>query len=167
MDDVQRLLHAARESLELSQAQLAKATGVSSRTLHRIENQIGMVRFETLDVLRNFYARAGLALIELEGKHRWALIFDEKLAPFPPSENISRLYEPVPGRVLKAARILAGMTQDELSGLANMAHTTIRKLEKLDPKVSPEKTYLLQKCLEGRGVEFQKPKDGVGWMLRR
>ena len=166
MEDVQRLLHAARESLELSQAELAKATGVSTRTLHRIENQIGMVRFETLDVLRDYYARCGITLFAPERGQRWALIFDETLAPFPPKDNVGRLYDPVPGRVLKAARILAGMTQHELSGIANMAHTTIRRMERLDSKVSPEKTYLLQKCLEGRGIEFHQPKDGAGWMLR-
>ncbi|NKN00584.1 helix-turn-helix domain-containing protein [Rhizobium leguminosarum] len=167
MDSVHRLLHAARESLELSQSDVAKATGVSTRTLHRMENDLGMVGFDILGKLRSYFESLGVTLISPADDQKWAMTFKLDLAPAPGPDVADKIYDPVPGRVLKAARILAGMTQAELASNSHVAHTTVRRIEKGDGKGSVEKVYVLQRFLEDRGVQFLKPQGEKGWSLRR
>ncbi|MGR9143945.1 helix-turn-helix domain-containing protein [Rhizobium leguminosarum] len=166
MDTVNRLLHAAREALDMGQSDVAKATGVSTRTLHRIENRQGLVGFEILENLRGYFKERGVALIETGDARKWALVFSRELAPLPDQTQKNRIYDPVPGRVLKAARVLSGLSQAELGALANFGHTTIRLLEKSDNGSTPERRYVLQTYLEKAGVEFVKPHGEQGWSLR-
>lgn len=167
METVHRLLHAAREALDLSQTDVAKATGVSTRTLHRMENDQGIVGFDILGKLRAHFERLGVRLIAPVEGARWAITFSPDLAPPPALDSSDRVYDPAPGRVLRAARVLAGMTQADLASHSNVAHTTIRRLEG-GGNVGAEKVYILQRCLEERGIEFIKPKGKeAGWALRR
>jgi DNA-binding XRE family transcriptional regulator len=166
MDTVRRLLHAAREALDLSQSNVTRATGVSTRTIHRMENCVGMVGFDILEKLRSHFATMGATLAVPEDGEKWAIAFSLALAPAPGSGAERRIYDPVPGRVLKAARVILGMTQAELGTHANLAHTTVRRLEGDDPTARPEKAYALQRFLEEKGIEFAKPSGGHGWTLR-
>ncbi|TBG85568.1 XRE family transcriptional regulator [Rhizobium leguminosarum] len=166
MDTVHRLLHAAREVLGLKQSDVAEATAISTRTLNRIENGSNLVSFETLARLRDYYGALGVTLVEQEGGKHWALEFSRQLAPPPETADGSfKIYDPLPGSVLKAARILVGMNQEELSSKSSLAHTTIRRLEKSDATVRPEKAYLLQRALEEHRLVFVKPTSQRGWLL--
>lgn len=168
METVHRLLRAAREVLDLTQAQVVEATGVSRRTLIRIETSSHLVNFQTLAQLREYFAQLGLTLVELENGKYWALKFDRKLAPIPQKADGSfQVYEPLPGNVLKAARVTLGVSQAELGLMVSLAHTTIRRLEQSDASVSPEKAYVLQRAFETRGLTFDRPTSRQGWLLKR
>ncbi|MFS8112038.1 helix-turn-helix transcriptional regulator [Rhizobium jaguaris] len=166
METVNRLLHAAREALDLGQSDVAEATGVSTRTLHRIENGQGLVGFENLTKLRVYFERLGIALVELDDPKKWAIVFDSDLAPKVDRTEKNTIYDPVPGSVLKAARVLASLSQAELAALTNFGHPTIRKLENTNDGSSPERRYVVQTLLEKSGVEFLKPTEQAGWALR-
>ncbi len=167
METVHRLLHAAREALDLSQTDVAKATGVSTRTLHRMENDQGIVGFDILGKLRAHFEGLGVRLIAPAESGGWAISFSPDLAPPPGLDASDKIYDPAPGRVLRAARVLAGMTQAELAAHSHIAHTTVRRLEG-GGNVGAEKVYVVQRCLEERGVEFIKPKGKeAGWALRK
>lgn len=166
METVNRLLHAAREALDMGQSDVARVTGVSTRTLHRIENGQGLVGFENLTKLRAYFESLGIVLVELENPKKWAIVFDSKLAPRADRTEKNTIYDPVPGPVLKAARILAGLSQAELAALTNFGHPTIRKLENTNDGSAPERRYVVQTLLEKSGVEFVKPAGQVGWSLR-
>ncbi|MGO7788363.1 helix-turn-helix domain-containing protein [Rhizobium ruizarguesonis] len=168
MDTVHKLLHAAREALTLTQPDVAKATAISTRTLHRIENETNLVSFDTLATLRAHYSSLGVTLVEHENRKDWALEFSRKLAATPKKKEQGPvgIYDPLPGPVLKAARILVNMNQAELSAKSGLAHTTIRRLEKSDSTVRPENAYLLQKMFEENGLVFVKPTSKHGWLLQ-
>ncbi|WP_259671412.1 MULTISPECIES: helix-turn-helix transcriptional regulator [unclassified Rhizobium] len=167
MEIVHRLLHAAREVLDLKQSDVAAATAISTRTLNRIENGSNLVSFETLARLREHFSVLGVTLVEQENGKAWALEFGRTIAPPPQkAESAFKIYDPLPGPLLKAARILVGMNQEELSGKSGLAHTTIRRLEKGDASVRAEKAYLLQKAFEECGLIFVKPTSQHGWRLQ-
>lgn len=166
IETVHRLLHAAREALDLSQSDVAEATGVSTRTLHRMENNFGMVGFDILGKLRGYFDELGMKLVADTDQGRWSLMFSRDLAPAREPGWEQRIYDPIPARVLKAARVMAGMTQAELSARAGLAHTTVRHLEKDSGKASLESAYRLQQYLEGNGIKFSRPNGEFGWTLR-
>lgn len=160
-------LHAAREALGLTQQQVAKETGVAARTIYRIESGTELVGFETLGKLRVHYQRLGVSLVLPSDATKWALSFSREIAPPPTSDTgTENLFDPAPGPVLKAARILSGMTQLELSLRAGLAHTTIRKLEKNATNVRHHNAYNLQRTFEDIGLQFVKPSLNTGWLLR-
>ncbi|WP_281040613.1 MULTISPECIES: helix-turn-helix transcriptional regulator [Rhizobium] len=161
------MLHAAREVLDLKQSDVTEATGISTRTLNRMENGSNLVSFETLAKLRDHFSALGVTLVEQADGKRWALEFNSKLAPAPLEVDGSfKIYDPLPGSVLKAARILVAMNQEELSAKTGLGHTTIRRLEKSDASVRPEKAFLLQRAFEEHGLEFIKPTSRRGWLLQ-
>lgn len=167
METVHRLLHAAREALDLSQTDVAKATNVSTRTIHRMESEQGIVGFDILGRLRSHFESLGVTLIAPVEREKWAITFSTELAPLPSPDAADDLYHPVPGRVLRAARVLAGLTQAELAARSSIAHTTVRRLER-GGNVGAEKVYLLQRAIEEQGVEFSKPlRERPSWTLRR
>jgi hypothetical protein len=56
-------------------------------------------------------------------------MFSTELAPPPEPGNMrKRLFDPAPGKVLRAARVLLDASQDAVAKQANLAHTTIRRL---------------------------------------
>lgn len=167
MDIANIQLHAAREALGLTQQDVAKETGVAARTIYRIESGTNLVGFETLEKLRLHYQRLGISLVLPSDAARWALSFSREIAP-PPTSDIGteNLFDPAPGSVLRAARILSGMTQLELSLKAGLAHTTIRKLEKNSTNVRHHNAYNLQRTFEDIGLQFVKPSENAGWLLR-
>lgn len=167
MDTANLQLHAAREALGLTQHEVAKETGVAARTIYRIERGAEFVGFETLEKLRVHYQRLGVSLVLPSDATKWALSFSPEIAP-PPTSDIGseNLFDPAPGSVLRAARILSGMTQLELSVKAGLAHTTIRKLEKSSTNVRHHNAYNLQLTFEDIGLQFIKPSQNAGWLLR-
>ncbi|MBX5167009.1 transcriptional regulator [Rhizobium sp. NZLR4b] len=151
----------------MKQSDVAAATAISTRTLNRIENGSNLVSFETLARLREHFSVLGVTLVEQENGKAWALEFGRTIAPPPQkAESAFKIYDPLPGPLLKAARILVGMNQEELSGKSGLAHTTIRRLEKGDASVRAEKAYLLQKAFEECGLIFVKPTSQHGWRLQ-
>lgn len=167
MDIANIQLHAAREALGLTQQDVAKVTGVAARTIYRIESGTELVGFETLEKLRAHYQGLGVSLVMPRDAKKWALSFSREIAPAPASDTGSEnLFDPVPGSVLKAARILSGMTQLELGLKAGLAHTTIRKLEKSSTHVRHHNAHTLQRTLEDIGLQFVKPAEKTGWLVR-
>jgi DNA-binding XRE family transcriptional regulator len=166
IETVHRLLHAAREALDLSQSDVAEVTGVSTRTLHRMENNLGMVGFDILGKLRGYYDGLGVQLVAHADQKRWSLMFSRGFASARAPGWEDSIYDPIPGRVLKAARVMADLTQADLGACARLAHTTVRHLEKGDGKASLENAYRLQMHFEESGMEFSRPDGEFGWMIR-
>ncbi|TAW57483.1 XRE family transcriptional regulator [Rhizobium ruizarguesonis] len=165
MNTLHRLLHAGREAVELSQAELALASGVSTRTINRMEAEDAIVGFAILAKIRNCLETRGLKFIEPTETRDWTLMFDLAIAPAPEPELAkNRVFDPAPGCVLRAARTVLGLAQVELGQRAEIAHTTVRKLER-NGKVEPESSYRLQAYLETVGIKIVKPQGGDGWRL--
>lgn len=166
MDALHRLLHAARDILDLRQTDVAEATGVSIRTINRMERGIGLVGFKNLGEIRSFLETHGVKFLEPTEKSDWTLVLPLALAPAPtPTSPQDRVYYPLPGVVFRAARVALGLSQSELAVRAGLAHTTVRRIEKDDKKITPEMAYLLQKQLEKEGLKFLRPDDDMGWRL--
>lgn len=74
---------------------------------------------------------------------------------------------PMQGRLIAAARVLLGWSQDELARRAGVARRTIVSLEggKGDPKRSTETKILA--LLEAEGLEFTETPDRLGVAMRR
>ncbi|TBD01857.1 XRE family transcriptional regulator [Rhizobium ruizarguesonis] len=166
METLHRLLRAAREVLNLSQSDVAKTANVSTRTIARLETGSGMVSFKVLTRLRDYFEGLGVGFVAPTEKWDWCLVFAPNLAPPPEESNpTNRLYDPIPGRVLKAARVAGGWRQEEIATRAGIGHTTVRRLEKDDVTVRPELAYILQKKFEDDGFRFVKPDESNGWRL--
>lgn len=70
---------------------------------------------------------------------------------------------------IKAARILAGLTQKELCDSAGIPLITLRRLEAAAPHkglVSDDVEKAVMKAIEGCGVHFIA-ENGGGWGVRR
>ncbi|MGR9476921.1 helix-turn-helix transcriptional regulator [Rhizobium leguminosarum] len=163
METLHRLLRAAREVLDLSQSDVAKAANVSTRTIARLESGSSTVSFKKLSDLRGYFEGFGIRFIPPTETMDWGLAFSLELAPPPGLPN--SIYDPLPGRVFKAARVAAGLRQEEIAARAGLGHTTVRRLEKSDVTVSPERAYTLQKRFENDGFRFVKPDGLDGWRL--
>ncbi|TBG15974.1 helix-turn-helix transcriptional regulator [Rhizobium leguminosarum] len=166
METLHRLLRAAREVLDLSQSDVAKAANVSTRTIARMETGSSTVSFKKLSDLRGYFEGFGIHFIAPTESMDWGLAFSLELAPPPEEPGLpNSIYDPLPGRVFKAARVAEGLRQEEIAALAGLGHTTVRRLEKGDATVSPERAYTLQKRFENDGFRFVKPDGPDGWRL--
>lgn len=158
------MLRAAREAVGQKQSDVAAATGISSRTIWRVEQNVGTTRFETLAKLRAYYGALGASVVEvLHHSADWELTFDRNLAAVP--EATSGIFRTPPPAVLRAARSLLGLTQTELSEKSGVAHTTIRRLEQTMSDVEPETAYKLKNALSDLGIEFVKVPAGEEWRI--
>ena len=125
-----------------------------------------MVSFKVLTRLRDYFERLGVGFVAPTEKLDWGLVFSSELAPPPEgSAPTNRVYDPIPGRVFKAARVAGGWRQEEFAARAGIGHTTVRRLEKSDVTVRPELAYILQKKFEDDGFLFVKPDGLHGWRL--
>lgn len=170
MDTLRRMLRAAREAVGRSQTEVAAAAGVSARTIRRMEAGEGDVGFDTLAAVRDFLETQGVQFLQPQGGDDWSLMFSAELAPYPnPDDTRKRLFDPAPGNVLRAARVLIGASQEALAEQASIAHTTIRRLEHSEPDAPPELAFRLQSHLQSVGVDIRKPDSKYGWriLLRR
>ncbi|MGO6690745.1 helix-turn-helix transcriptional regulator [Rhizobium johnstonii] len=166
METLHRLLRAAREVLDLSQSDVAKAANVSTRTIARLETGSSTVSFKKLSDLRGYFEGFGIRFIAPTETMDWGLAFSLELAPPPEEPGLpNSIYDPLPGRVFKAARVAAGLRQEEIAARAGLGHTTVRRLEKSDVTVSPERAYTLQKRFEDDGFRFVKPDGPDGWHI--
>ena len=68
--------------------------------------------------------------------------------------------------VLKAARVMAGLTRDELAELAGVSLPTLVKIESGTKKVSLEYVDKVQTALETAGLEFYGDGDVKGEGVR-
>lgn len=166
MNALYRLLRAARDILELRQTDLAEATGVSVRTINRMERGIGLVGFERLGEIRSFLETHGVKFLEPSDEGDWCLVLPLRLAPAPIMTSAQdRVYYPLPNAVFRAARVALGISQSELAQRAGLAHTTVRRIEKGDDKITREMAYLLHMQLQKEGLKFSRPANGMGWRL--
>jgi len=166
MKTLRKLLRAGREAVERSQAEVANMTNVSSRTIRRMEVGDGEVTFDTLGAVRDYLETLGLRFIEPTSGSDWSLAFSSELAPLPEmAREKRRVFYPAPGAVLRAARALLDASQEEIANSADIAHTTIRRLEHSDPNVSPELAYRLETTFKARGVEIRRPHAELGWQI--
>ncbi|MDP9630368.1 UNVERIFIED_ORG: transcriptional regulator with XRE-family HTH domain [Ensifer adhaerens] len=69
--------------------------------------------------------------------------------------------------LLKAARVLLGLKQDELAEQANIARHTLRRLEAGKENVTKNTVEAIVKVLEEKGIEFILPTaekgPGIRW----
>ncbi|MDW9651835.1 helix-turn-helix domain-containing protein [Sinorhizobium meliloti] len=160
------MLRAAREAVGRSQTEVAAAAGVSARTVRRMEAAEGDVGFDTLGAVHDFLETQGVQFLEPHGAEDWSLVFRTALAPSPDSRSTrKRPFDPAPGRVLRTARVLIAASQEALAEQANIAQTTVRRLEHSGPDVSPELAFRLQSHLQAVGVDIRKPDSKFGWRI--
>ncbi|WFU10928.1 helix-turn-helix transcriptional regulator [Rhizobium sp. CB3090] len=166
MRTLRRMLHAAREAVGRSQKQVADETGISTRTINKVERGVDPVRFNNIVALRNYYETLGVRALEADAPKSWALVFDDSIAPAPdPLRARERAFDAAPGPLLCAARVMLDLSQSDMGKQIGSSHTTIRRLERADGTTAPELAYKLQAYLEMRGFQFVKPHKGVGWIL--
>ena len=73
---------------------------------------------------------------------------------------------------IRAARSLLSITQEGLSDLANVSVSSVKKLEQLQPDITPiielrYKTVMqIVLCLEEQGIEFVKDENTSGVILK-
>lgn len=164
MRELQLMLYAAREAVGQKQIAVAAATGISSRTIWRVEQNVGTTRFETLAKLRAYYGVQGASVVETPRQGAgWELVFDQKLAPA--SDAASGIFLVPPPPLLRAARAILGLTQIQLGEKSGVAHTTVRRLEQSVSDVEPETAYKLVLAFSELGIEFARPERGIGWRV--
>lgn len=68
------------------------------------------------------------------------------------------------GRQIAAARALAGISQSDLAGLANISVPTLKRMEASDGPASGMKNNVLaiQSALQAAGIEFVSDERGEG-----
>ncbi|WP_414692935.1 helix-turn-helix domain-containing protein [Pararhizobium sp.] len=166
MDTLRRMLRAAREAVGRSQADAAASADVSVRTIQRMESGEGEVTFDTLASVRDFLETQGVKFLPPDDDRDWGVAFSDAVAPFPDEDSArKRLFDRAPGAVLRAARTILAASQEQLSKQANVAHTTIRRLENSDPTVPAELAYRLQLYFQTMGIEMRKPDSNYGWRV--
>ncbi|WP_244644673.1 helix-turn-helix transcriptional regulator [Azorhizobium oxalatiphilum] len=72
-------------------------------------------------------------------------------------------------RILKAARTLLELSQDDLANAAGVSRRTVQRLENGDQTLSVKMHDTIQRTLERRGVQFigRTPNAGEGFTLPR
>jgi len=71
----------------------------------------------------------------------------------------------IESRIIKIARILAGLSQAELAEKTKLSIPTIKRVEserKLDVAIAPKTILLIQTILEKEGIEFVDNEKGMG-----
>ena len=160
MTAIARYLRAAREALGLTQRELPRALGCNVRSIVRLEAAEGIPSIELASAaVRELAARGA----DLEGSlldGAWTLALQGGLD----DADAAVLFTRAPGPVLRAGRVLLGLSQSELARAVSIAHTTIRKLESSDPSVSTDTACRYQEILGRKGVEMARA-DGR-WLVR-
>jgi transcriptional regulator with XRE-family HTH domain len=166
MQTLRKLLRGAREAVGLSQAQLAKAVGVSARTIGRLEACEEDVGFDVIASTRDVLETRGLTFLNEDDGEHWGMEFSLDLAPFPLlGAATNGLFHRMPGSVLRAARASLLASQEELSEWSGVAHTTVRRLERSDVSVTPSRAFKYQSYFQQTDAEIRPPGGSRGWYL--
>ncbi|MGA1805185.1 helix-turn-helix domain-containing protein [Rhizobium sp. HT1-10] len=75
-----KLLIAARQMLELTQASLAKETGMHARTVYKLETGNGNI--ESVETLVTYFEGRGITFAPLEGEPGWTIINRDAVGSF-------------------------------------------------------------------------------------
>lgn len=81
--------------------------------------------------------------------------------------RVSRGMATVSADVIRAGRALIRMSQDELARRSGLSIPTLRRIETDQKGVSVEAVGIVQKILEGEGVEFLPETDSATEGVRR